>query len=154
MSATSRKSKPKTRDMLEREIIVNLAHFVTDSLSALSNLTKEHGISPVHHNVLRILRGADACGLPCGTISARMINKEPDITRLLDRMEKQDLIVRARDQADRRVVITRITEHGLKILAELDAPVAALQHQQFEHVSNEKLEMLLAIVKEIREQPK
>lgn len=152
-----RKSKPKpfktSRAALENEMVVSMGRLLSDHAVRMSALVREHGLTLVHHNVLRILRGAGGDGLPSGTVAERMITKEPDITRLLDRMEKQKLIVRSRDQADRRVVMTRITDHGLKILSKLDGPLEALLHAQFGHVPTEKIEALLAMVQDIRDRP-
>src|ERR1700723_3776217 len=75
-------------------------------------------VSPAQYNVLRIHRGSPS-GLPCGEIGNRMITRDPDVTRLLDRLEKRGLISRRRIPKDRRTVIARITPAGLKILARL-----------------------------------
>src|ERR1700675_3804692 len=85
-------------------------------------LLKTEDLSATQYNVLRILRGSPE-GLPCGEIAARMITRYPDITRLLDRMEKRGLISRSRDNKDRRTVIGRIAPEGLKVLARLDEPI-------------------------------
>src|SRR6201984_2556512 len=90
-----------------------------DQLSrGLVPLLKAEELSPTQYNVLRILRGALE-GLPCGEIGQRMITRDPDITRLLDRLEKRGLIARWRDSKDRRMVLARITPEGLKMLDRL-----------------------------------
>src|SRR5882762_8093802 len=73
-------------------------------------------LSGTQYNVLRILRGAPE-GLPCGEIASRMVTRDPDITRLLDRLEKRGLISRCRETKDRRTVMARITPDGLKLLS-------------------------------------
>ena len=89
----------------------------TDMLSrGLIHVLKAEDLSATQYNVLRILRGAPE-GLPCGEIASRMITRDPDITRLLDRMEKRSLISRCRETKDRRMVMARITSEGLKVLA-------------------------------------
>src|SRR5579863_4480288 len=95
----------------------------SDLLSrAGAQFLKSEDLSPTQYNVLRILRGAPA-GLPCGEIADRMITRDPDITRLLDRLEKRELISRCRETKDRRMVMTRITPQGLKLLGRLDEPI-------------------------------
>src|SRR5579859_2851490 len=95
----------------------------TDMLSRrLAVLLKAEDLSATQYNVLRILRGAPE-GLPCGEVGNRMITRDPDITRLLDRLEKRGLIARSRDSQDRRMVMARITPEGLKLLARMDEPV-------------------------------
>ena len=98
------------------------------------------------YNVLRILRGAGPQGLPCNRISERMISRDPDMTRMLDRMEKRSLITRERQQEDRRVVRARITEEGLKLLKKLDAPVRELHKKQFASLNLARQKTLLELV--------
>src|ERR1017187_2224556 len=97
----------RTTDILARRLVLVL---------------KPADLSTTQYNVLRILRGSPE-GLPCGEIASRMITREPDITRLLDRLEKRGLISRCRETKDRRTVLTRITPEGLRLIGELDAPV-------------------------------
>src|SRR6267142_5365757 len=111
-------------------------------------LMKEHGLTGTQYNVLRILRGAEPAGLPCKGISDRMISHDPDMTRLLDRMEKRGLITRERQFDDRRVVKTRITSEGLDILRKLDAPVQDLHRRQFRDISGDRLKVLAAALEE------
>src|SRR3979409_1570516 len=101
----------------------------TDMLSrGLVKVLKIEELSSTQYNVLRILRGARE-GLPCGEIANRMITRDPDITRLLDRMEKRGLISRCRETKDRRMVMVSITPEGLKVLAHLDEPVQDAHRQ-------------------------
>src|SRR5271165_4277721 len=95
-------------------------------------------LSPTQYNVLRILRGSPE-GLPCGEIASRMITRDPDVTRLLDRMEKRGLISRSRDNKDRRTVIGRITPYGLKLLARLDEPIQEIHRKQLGHFGRNQL---------------
>src|ERR1700740_3495685 len=112
-------------------------------------LLKANGLTGAQYNVLRILRGAEPDGLPCSTISERMISHDPDMTRLLDRMEKRGLITRQRQSDDRRVVKTRITHEGLELLKRLDAPVHELHRRQFAHVGNARVKVLTDLLEEI-----
>ena len=75
-----------------------------------------------------------------------MITRDPDITRLLDRLEKRTLIVRTRDDKDRRVVLTRITPEGLKILAALDRPVQETHQRLLGHMGAERLAQLAELL--------
>jgi len=94
-------------------------------------LFKSAGLTAPQYNVLRILRGARGEGLASCEISARMISREPDIARLLDRLAARDLVTRERLENDRRVVKTRISEKGLELLASLDPAVRTLHERQF-----------------------
>lgn len=102
---------------------------------------KAEDLSLTQYNVLRILRGAPQ-GLPCGEIASRMITRDPDVTRLLDRMEKRGLISRARESRDRRMVLARITPAGLKLADRLDEPVQQIHRRQLGHLGKDRLRAL------------
>jgi DNA-binding MarR family transcriptional regulator len=102
---------------------------------------KGEDLSLTQYNVLRILRGASQ-GLPCGEIAGRMITRDPDVTRLLDRMEKRGLISRARESRDRRRVLARITPEGLRLVDRLDEPVQKIHRKQLGHLGRERLRAL------------
>jgi DNA-binding MarR family transcriptional regulator len=124
----------------------------TDLLSrGLIAVMKTEDLSAPQYNVLRILRGA-AEGLTCGEIGNRMITRDPDITRLLDRLEKRGLISRSRDTADRRVVLTRITNEGLDVLSRLDLPVREVHRRQLGHLGRERLLALTELLRVCRDQ--
>jgi DNA-binding MarR family transcriptional regulator len=127
-------------------------------MADLAEFFKPHGISPTQYNVLRILRGAGAGsadgdqfdpeskGLACGEIAHRMITRDPDMTRLLDRLEDRSLIVRQRDKADRRMITVRITQAGLKLLRSLDQPLIDLHQAQLGALGEKKLKALLELL--------
>jgi DNA-binding MarR family transcriptional regulator len=112
------------------------------------HLLKSYGLTGTQYNVLRILRGAGQEGLPCRSISDRMISHDPDMTRLLDRMEKREWITRERQKDDRRVVKARITAQGQEVLKKLDQPVHEMHKQQFKHMSTAKLKLLAGLLGE------
>ena len=102
-------------------------------------------LSATQYNVLRILRGTPE-GLPCGEIARRMITKDPDITRLLDRLEKRGLIARRREPKDRRMVKARISAEGLHLLARLDEPVEESHRKQLGHLGRNRLRTLAGLL--------
>ena len=114
------------------------------------HLVRSSSLTGTQYNVLRILRGARPEGLACREIGERLISHDPDITRLLDRMEKRGLITRERQKDDRRVVKTRITSQGLELLKPLDQPMRELHKRQFRHVEAARLKILAGILDEIR----
>ncbi len=123
----------------------------TDRLSRrLVEVLKAEELSPTQYNVLRILRGAPE-GLACGEIGERMITRDPDITRLLDRLEKRKLITRGRDVKDRRVVLARITGEGLKALGRLDEPIVEMHRNLLGHLGRERLAELCRLLSIARE---
>ena len=124
----------------------------TDMLSrGPAQVLKTEELSATQYNVLRILRGAPE-GLPCGEIASRMITRDPDVTRLLDRLEKRGLISRCRETKDRRTVMARITPDGLKLLSRLDEPVQAAHRKQLGHLGRERLRTLTELLRVSRSQ--
>mgnify|MGYP001598066745 CR=1 FL=1 len=121
-----------------------------DQLSRrLAHLLKGEELSSTQYNVLRILRGTPE-GLACGEIGSRMITRDPDITRLLDRLEKRGLIERWRETRDRRMVMGRITAEGLQLLERLDEPVRSAHRSQLGHLGRERLGELIELLRAAR----
>ena len=118
----------------DQDLFVTIQRAADHLMQEPQALLKEHGLSAQQYNVLRILRGASG-SLNCTEIAGRMINRDPDITRLLDRMESRGWIERTRDSGDRRVVLASITPAGLELLAVLDAPILACHQGQFAGLS-------------------
>lgn len=112
----------------------------------LERVLKQADLSATQYNVLRILRGAGDEGLPCGRISERMITRDPDMTRLLDRLEKRGLIERNRDATDRRIVRGRISAIGLRTIDALDEPVLQLHRRQLEGLSRSDMGQLVELL--------
>jgi DNA-binding MarR family transcriptional regulator len=118
---------------------------------AVAHLLKAEELSANQYNVLRILRGAPE-GLTCGEIGSRMITRDPDITRLLDRLEKRSLISRCRENPDRRMVMTRISPAGKRLLARMDAPVREAHRRQLGHLGRSRLRALTSLLEAARSQ--
>jgi len=134
---------------LEDRLFVALLKASDSLASQADQLIKANGLTSAQYNVLRILRGAGPEGLPCNTIAERMISRDPDMTRLLDRMEKRDVITRERQKEDRRVVKARITDEGLKLLKKMDAPIRELHKSQFAHMTSARLKTLMDLLTEV-----
>ena len=144
-----KQSKPFSS--LEEELVLGIQHTADLLVRRFEELLKEYGVSGTQFNVLRILRGAGEHGLRCGEIAERMVTRDPDITRLLDRLEKSGYIERERDLQDRRVVITKIKKPGLQLLAKLDGPVRKLNVEMLRGIGPETLQSLVDGLDEIRD---
>ena len=118
---------------------------------AIAARVEPHGLSPAQYNVLRILRGAGERGLTASDIGDRMITRDPDVTRLVDRLEKRGLVERWRCGEDRRVVWTRISPAGLEAIGPLDASLGELHVAQLAHLEPETLRTLIGILEQIRD---
>lgn len=138
---------------LEEEVLVGVARTADALQGELAAVLKQGGVSQTQYNVLRILRGAGAPGLACGEIGERMVARDPDLTRLLDRLEARHLVTRARDGADRRVVTTRISQAGLALLTELEEPLQTAVRRLLGHMGEDRLRTLATLLDEARSTP-
>ena len=134
----------------EVEAFLNIQRTAELQIGQLTQLLRPHGISHAQYNVMRILRGAGEEGLPCGEIANRMISRDPDITRLIDRMEQRGWVARSRSAQDRRVVTVNVLPSALEILEALDEPVAELHKSQFAALESARIATLIALLEELR----
>jgi len=135
---------------VEDEAFVNIQRTADALMQGVASALKPMGLSPTQYNVLRILRGAEPDGLACREIADRMITRDPDITRLLDRLEDRGLVARSRDREDRRVITTRISDKGLRLLKDLDGPIEGLHRKQIGHLGGRKLRSLISLLEAAR----
>lgn len=147
--ARRRKTRNGSTPFADR-LFVSLLRAADGLAQGAEAVMKTAGITGAQYNVLRILRGAQPGGLACRMIGDRMISHDPDMTRLLDRMESRGLISRERQKDDRRVVKTRITGQGLELLKTLDQPVHDLHRQQFRHMTMARLRLLEELLEEVQ----
>ena len=144
-----RQSKPFRSLEEEVYLAIRLTSAVMDEPLA-KYLRKKCGISSSQYNLLRILRGAGADGRTMSEIGERMINRDPDVTRLADRTVKLGYARRMRDLDDRRVVKLFVTAKGLDILAELDEAVDRFMDQALGTMPPARLELLRDLLNEVR----
>ena len=136
--------------LLEEEAALNIMRTADLLMRRLSDLLKPHALSPTQYNVLRILRGAGRDGLSCTEIGDRLVARDPDITRLMDRLEKRGLVRRERSTVDRRIVTHCLTEDGLELVGRLDQPIERSHMEAMGHIARAKLRKLIGILEEIR----
>jgi DNA-binding MarR family transcriptional regulator len=116
----------------------------------LGRSMEPYGITAQQYNVLRILRGAHPRSLPTLEIGERMIERQPGVTRLLDRLERKGLVRRQRSSEDRRVVECRITHAGLELLAEMDGPLSESDLRLMRRLTDDDLSQLLGLLEKVR----
>lgn len=137
-------------DSLEQQAYLNLWR-TYDRLKAIEeDLFNDYELSAQQYNALRLLRAAEPTGMTVQGIGGRLISRAPDMTRMLDRLERRGWIARTRRADNRRVVDVHITEAGIKLLDDLAEPILRVHQQQFGHLSPAKLEMLVALLAEAR----
>lgn len=137
---------------LEEEVVLNLLRTADRLMGSIENVLKPTALSPTQYNVLRILRGVSTQGLSCQEIARRMITRDADLTRLLDRLQERGLVHRKRQTDDRRVVRITITPAGLSTLTELDQTVLNLNKKLLGHLSADRLRLLLELIEQVRKQ--
>ena len=131
------------------EAILNLMVVAAHLRSIFDRVCAEHDITDAQYNVLRILRGAHPDGYPRGEIAQRMMDRAPDVTRLIDRLELRGLVERERSGSDRRLSITRITPQGLALLERLDPGIRAVDDELGRRLSEDEARELSRICERI-----
>ena len=143
--------QPEPYHPLEEEVFLNLQRTADAVLRQTAALLKTADLSPAQYNVLRVLRASGSGGLKCRELAGKMVTRDPDMTRLLDRMEKRGLIARQRQSRDRRVVETKVTVAGLDLLESLDEPMQSVIQRVLAHMDRPSLRRLNLLLEEARE---
>ena len=151
-SAVQIDRKPKPGSSPEEITHLEMMRTMEALSHRFAKVMKAEDLSATQYNVLRILRGAPE-GLPCGEIGNRMVTRDSDITRVLDRLEKRSLVTRCRESKDRRTVWTRITPEGLELLARLDEPMRAAHLELLGHLGARRLNLLADLLRLARQPP-
>jgi DNA-binding MarR family transcriptional regulator len=138
----------------EEEVFLNIQLTAERLWWGINETLRLSELTPTQYNVLRILRGAGREGAKCSEISDRMVTKDSDITRLLDRLETRGLILRERGERDRRVIHARITQEGLQMLAGLDKHIERCHRRQLGHLDDKELATLSKLLDKLRSGPK
>jgi DNA-binding MarR family transcriptional regulator len=115
-----------------------------DDLFAMFDLTAQQ------YNLLRLLRASHPDAVPTLSLLARLVSRAPDVTRMLDRFEERDLIVRTRSREDRRAVLVGITASGLVLLEQIAEPIRACHERQLGHLSSSDLKALIQLLHKVR----
>lgn len=136
-------------DLPEREVFLNLARTYSVLSDQVHALIKQHGLSAPQYNALRILRGH---GKPVSIyqIGEQMVTRQPDMPRLIERLEKQGFASRERCETDRRVVWVSLTKKGKSVLKQIDAPLDELHRDQLQHLSEKQMKTLSQLLVKAR----
>lgn len=135
---------------LQEEVVLSMVRTADQLLLPLGEVLRAANLSLSQYNILRILRGAGETGLPCGEISERMVRRDPDLTRLLDRLESRGLVARSRGTTDRRVVRAIIADEGRRLLDTLDESIKKATKEALAHMSAARLHALSELLEEAR----
>lgn len=135
---------------LQQEAQLNIVRTSNLLADAFEQLLKPYGITGTQYNVLRILRGAEPDGLCRNEVRERLLNRMPDATRLLDRMEEAGLVTRSRDDGDRRLVTSRITRQGRRLVDDLDEIVEEEHQRRLGHLNEQQVKNLIKLLTMVR----
>ena len=135
---------------LEEEVFLELQRTAQVAMRWVVEALRPVGLSPAQFNVLRILRGARPEALPSGVIAERMVTRDPDLTRLLDRLEAAGMVTKARDGRDRRVVNVRITRAGLRAVEDASEAVRQLLQEALGPLGRRRLDSLADLLERVR----
>lgn len=148
---SSASTRPSAAKDLQHQAFLAVVATAQDLLHDVADVVQAQGLTEPQFNALRILRGAGPEGLPCNAIAERMITRVPDITRLVDRLERMGFAERRRDPAgDRRVVLVALTDSGRAALRALDRPVSSTHKRQFAGLSQADMRKLITLLGNIR----
>ncbi|HRP07569.1 MAG TPA: MarR family transcriptional regulator [Gemmatimonadales bacterium] len=134
----------------EHEATLNLLRTASLVAGQLDQVLKPFGLTTASYNVLRILKGSDPAPLSCGEIRSRLVTRMPDVTRLIDRMEKSGLLTRARQLDDRRQVHIALTDAGHRLLAQIDPLIEAEHRRCFCALDRDEMRNLVDLLTEVR----
>ncbi|HYP14481.1 MAG TPA: MarR family transcriptional regulator, partial [Bryobacteraceae bacterium] len=140
----------KPFEYIQEEAFVGIYRTADVLMQDLVRVLRPHNLSLTQYNILRILRGAGSEGVNCKDIANRMVTRDPDVTRLLDRLETRGLLSRGRTREDKRFVSIQITEVGLSTLESLDAPIRQMQLEVFRPMKEEQVHQLVDLLEILR----
>lgn len=143
--------KKKPFELAEEEAYLNVRRTAATLESFFGKLFRKSGLSEATYNVLRILRSAGDEGRCWSDIREDLVVQVPDVTRLIDRLEKAGHVERVRCDKDRRKVYVRITAQGREIVESLDDPVRQLLRERLGHVSEADLRRLSRLLERVRD---
>ena len=142
--------KHKPFDLPQEEAYLNLIRTAEQFSDHFRAFFADFGLSQPQYNVLRIVAARGDKGIPSQAIAEDMVTRDPDMTRLVDRLEKAGLVIRHRCAEDRRRIWVRITPEGKNLLRKLDKPLQELLNDQLGHMSPTSLSKLSALLFEAR----
>jgi DNA-binding MarR family transcriptional regulator len=136
---------------LEQEAQLNIVRTGAIIMDEIEQFLKPYGVTATQYNVLRILRGSEPDGLCRNELRHRMLTRMPDVTRLLDRMEEAGLVARTREDDDRRMVRSRITREGLRLLTAVDGATLEEHKRRFEKLNDDQMRTLIELLTLVRQ---
>ncbi len=146
----AQKTKPKF-DSLEQQAYLGIWRTYDRLRAHEDELFAAWSLTPQQYNVLRLVEAAGTEGLATLTIASRLVSKAPDITRMIDHLERSQWVTRTRSLTDRRTVTISITQAGKKLLRSIAQPLAECHQAQLGHLSRNELDTLVQLLAKARQ---
>ncbi len=135
------------------DLFIDLQRTADRLMQGLEDALRSTGITPVQYLVLRSLRQAGAEGMPSNQIVRDMTTHDPDMTRLLDKLEEREIIARRRDRMDRRIYRVSLTRSGVRLLKNLSKITRELHRKQFNTMTKRHINSLKALLEHVNDNP-
>ena len=132
------------------EATLTIQRAADDLNAAFAALLKPYDLTVTQYNALRIVRGAGETGLSTHEVGERLIKRDPDVPRLLERLAAAGLVRRARSAEDRRITSCLLTPEGRRLLDALEAPIRALHDHHFAGLSEAEQVTLVRLLDRVR----
>ena len=155
MDVDDRRTAPRTRGRRDSltDLFVAVQRTADRLMQGLEDALRKSGVTPVQYMVLRSLRQAGSAGMPSNQIVRGMTTHDPDMTRLLDKLEEREVIERWRDKEDRRIYRVKLTRQGARLLRELSDIARELHRKQFNTIDKRKVVALTRLLETVNEAP-
>jgi len=131
-------------------LLVNLMYTTNWVTGVMQDVFKSYGITNQQYNILRILRGSNPIPCTIQTLKDRMLDKQPDVSRLVDRLQSKGLLGRTVNPDDRRKMNVVITEAGLDLLSEMDPAVNKFE-ELFSSLADNEVDSLNTLLDQVRD---
>ncbi len=146
-------SRPRGRPDPMADLFIDIQRTADRLMRGLEETLRPTKITPVQYLVLRSLRRAGAEGMPSNQIVQQMTTHDPDMTRLLDKLEKRGIIERRRDPEDRRIYRVSMTREGARVLKNLTKLTRELHRRQFSTIPKKYIAMISRMLDVVNEAP-
>ena len=140
--------QPRFRDIYQK-VAVNLLFTSNWLVARQHDFFKPFGVTTQQFNILRILRGQHPNSISGVEIKSRMLDRNSDISRLLERLLKKDLVLKSQSENDKRAANVSITEKGLELLGKIDEKFKEVERHHF-NLSESEAEQLSSLLDKAR----
>lgn len=133
-------------ESIEEQLYLSLMYSYKLIVGELDSFFKDHNTTGPQYEVLKILIQDEKKGIPIRKIAERMVSSNPDVTRIVDKLEKADLVERTRSSSDRRIINVKLTTEGIHQFNNIEKPLQILHKSQFKYLTKTDMKELLKLL--------